>query len=515
MAENTNVSVNRRKGFVAKDRRGNIIFFVTVCLVAVIVVAILSLLPGRLVHTGDLENSGVGRLDMFPFVFTNEEGMLYIIRDNTMMVSEIDDSVGKCVSDSSTDQVYYVRDDVLYRYDITSNTRVELLQDVQDFILTDKRKTIFYTDCAGNIQYYNGRETSLISQYKDPLPEQYYVSGDNALLFLENYDREDGSAQLCLADADGQVKRYDLRVNGDKSFGFNISEKRICFYQGNDLCVMNEQGKQLASFAEGTAVSDTVQPSLVSGTTQYVTFAKHIADRYIVTRNVETEQSTLLYFNGGKIKEIAKDIEQILYYAEERDMILYTTLQQDGSVKVYRSMKGGKGEAQLSCDQDTKFLFDRLSDYLYYQLQDGTLYRYNIYDVNRKSVKVASDTGLLYQYPNKPFVGYESKNGDQIYLVDSDNSIRQYDGKNEVQLYGHRDDRYFLMRTYGNSRISLDYVQGSEMTRLSGDVGQQIFFDEQMNYVLYTSGGKLYAWDKTNTTEIGSFGTIYAVPVAL
>ncbi|MBR5280567.1 MAG: hypothetical protein IKU26_06355 [Clostridia bacterium] len=515
MEENTNVSVKPRKGFVAKDRRGNLVFFVTVCLVAMIVVAILSLLPGRLVHTGGLDNSGVGRLEMFPFVFTNEEGLLYVVRDNTMAVSEIDDSVSQCVSDSLTDQIYYIRNDILYRYDMKSNTRQELLQDVRDFVLTDKRKTIFYVDCAGNLKYYNGRVSGLLSQYKDPLPEQYYVSGNNRLLFLENYNREDGTAQLCLADGDGQVKRYDLRVNGDKIFGFNTSGKRICFYQGNDFCVMNEQGKILARFEEGTAVADTVQATLVSGTTQYVSFYQSISDHYIVTKNLESDQSPLWYFNGEGTKEIAKDIERILYYSEERDMILYTMLQQDGSMKVYRSMKGGKGEAQLSCSPDTKFLFDSQSDYLYYQLADGSLYRYNIYDVKQKSVKVASNTGLLYQYPNKPFVGYESKNGEQIYLVHSDNSIRQYDGKNEVQLYGLREDRFFLMRTYGSNRISLDYVQGREMQRLCGDVGQQIFFDEKMNFVLYTSDGKLYAWDKTHTTEIGTFGMIYAVPIAL
>ncbi len=513
--EKTNVPVKNRRGYVAKDRRGNIIFFFSVLLVAVIVIAILYLLPGRFVRIGGRQNGGVGRHDMFPFVFQNEEGMIRVIRDDTLKVFEIDDSVSKSVVDSQTNQVYYIRDRILYSYNIKENTRMELLQDVGDFILTKDRKVVYYTDAKGNLKYYNGTASGMLSEKCNTMPENYYVCGDNRLLFLEDYQPGEGTARLCMARADGEVKRYDLCINGEKPFAFNRSGTRICFYQGTDFCVMNEQGKILARFEGGTAVAETVQASLVSATTQYVTYTQHISDRYIVESGETEGQSRLVYFDGSRTHEIAGDIEQILYYSEERDMILYTCTKQDGSMTVYRSVEGGKAEAQLSCRPDTKFHFDSQSDYLYYQLLDGSLFRYNIYDVNRKSVKVASNTGLLYQYPNKPFVGYESQNGDQIYLVHSDNSIRQYDGKKEVQLYGLRDDRYFLLRTYGNNHISLDYVQGKEMTRLSGDVGQQIFFDEKMSFVLYTSGGKLYVWDKTNIMEIGSFGSIYAVPVIL
>lgn len=509
------VPVKYRQGYIAKDRRGNIIFFLSVLLVAVIVIAVLSLLPGRFVRIGGRENGGVGRHTMFPFVFQNEEGMLRVIPDDSMEVFEIDDSVTKSVCDSQTNYVYYIRNSILYRYNIKENTRSELLQDVGDFILTDSRKVLYYTDSQGNLKYYNGTASGLISEKKGALPENYYVCEDSRLLFLEDYNPDEGTAQLCLAEASGKVKRYDLRINGDKPFAFNLTGTRICFYQGNDFCVMNEQGTILARFKDGTAVTETAQASLVSSTTQYVTYTRHTSDRYIVTKGETEGQNRLVYFDGSKTREIAEDIEQILYYSEAQDMILYTGLKQDGSVTVYRSVEGSKAESQLSCRQDTKFLFDSQSDYLYYQMFDGTLYRYNIYDVNRKSVKIATDTGLLYLYPNKPFVGYEAKNGDRVYLIHSDNSIRQYDGKKESQLYGLRDDRYFLLRTYGNNLISLDYVQGQAMTRLSGDVGQQIFFDEKMDYVLYTSNGILCVWDKTQTKEIGSFGTISAVPVVM
>ncbi len=512
--EKMNTPRERRKGYVARDRRGNVIFFVSVVLVAAIVVAILALLPGRFVRIGGRKNGGVGRHEMFPFVFQNEEGMLYVIPDSDLDVREIDDSVSQSVCDAAQNHVYYTRNGILYRYDVKANTRMEILQEVRDFILTDQRKVIYYADRNGRLKYYNGTASGVLSEKQDVLPEQYYVCNGSRLLFLEDYKKEDGSARLCLANADGSVKRYDVRINGDKLFSFNQSGNRICFYQGNEFCIMSEQGKILTRIDGGTAVTNTVQASLVSGSTQYVTYSKHTTDRYIVIGG-QDNQSKLVYFNGSKIREIAKDIKQILYYSEERDMILFTVTQNDGSVKVYQSVEGGRADAQLSCRPDTKFFFDSQSDYLYYQLFDGTLHRYNIYDVNRKSVKVSSNTGLIYQYPNKPFVGFESKDGEQMYLVHSDNSIRQYDWKQEVQLYGLRDERYFLLRTYGNNRISLDYVQGTEMTRISGDVGQQVFFDEKMSVVLYTSGEQLYAWNKVNTTEIGSFGRISAVPVVL
>lgn len=517
MEQNLARKKNFGKGFIQRDHRGNLILFLVLILIALIAVAILSLLPTRYVDRGNSAQYGMGRESMFPFVFSDGEGTLRVIRDESLTVYEIDDSVSQSVHDSKENIVYYVRKGFLYQYEIEKNMRKELTGDVASFVLTENRNSIFVVDLKRNIKMYDGKTCVMLSKEENLRPEIFYSVGKNEILFLEDYRQEDGTARLCKADDTGDIKRYDFRVDAEKNFAFSIDGKKICYYRDNAFCVAKENGTTLATFANAVPVYETPQATLPGGTTETITFDDSMPVHYIVTSlELDTDKQSsgeLIYFDGAKSKKLSSNIEQILYYSHERDMILYTGRNKDGSITVYHSTEGSTPEAQLSCSAGTKFLFDEQMDYLYYQMFDGTLYRYNIYDVNRKSVKVAENTGLLYLYPNKPFIAYSSKDSAKLYLVHCDNAIYQYEADGEWRMYGRDHDAYVFLRSYGANRISLDYVKDGLSTRLCGDVEQQVFFDKDLSYVFYTSGSVLFSWHNQAVVEIGNFGSVVATPV--
>ncbi len=503
-----------RKGFVQRNLRGNIIMFVSILLVASIVVGILTLVTGRSNTSDQNSDRGVGREFMFPFVFTDENQTLRVLPDESLKVYEIDDSVTQSVHDAENHVVYYVRAGILYRYSIKQNHRQELVGNVDFFALTENRSGIFIVDRNRNVKLYDGKQCMTLSKKQAAQPATFYSVGKRNLLFLEDYQAEDGTARLCKADSKGNVKRYDFRVNAEKTFALTDDDNRICYYVGEDFYVAELSGKKIASFQDAMPVVETQQAVLQIDTTKLVHYDQSIPVKYLVTALDEGNQDkVLVYFDGSRSREIATGVEEILFYAEEQDMILYTSKRQDGSIKVCYSSGGSKAQTQLSCRADTKFIFDAKQDYLYYQLLDGSLYRYNIYDANRQSVKVANDTGLLYLYPNKPFVAYLSKDSEQVFLVHSDHSVQAYDAQSEWRMYGKMDQDYLFLRAHGDDCLSLDYVDGDVATRISGDVGQRVFFDQMLSWVLYTSNNSFYAWHDGELVKIGNYQSIQAAPI--
>ncbi len=501
-----------RKGFIQRDRRRNIVLLLVIVLIAAIAVAILSLLSKQYTRYRDTEDHGMGRAFMFPFVFTDSEGILRIIPNGSMKVLEIDDTVTTCVHDAKQDLVYYIRENCLYQYTIQENTRREIVGNVSQFLLSENRNAIFLIDTMQNVKYYDGQNCIVISKAQSR-PEQFYSMGKNELLFLEDYRSEDETAVLCKVNEQGKVMRYDFRVDAEKDFRFSLDGKKICYYSENAFCIAKTDGTLLAEFEDSVPVFETQQPMIQGGTNKTLVYNRSIPVHYIVSSVSAASSRTLLYFDGVNTKQIATGVEEILYYSHDTDMILYTTVNQKGEKTVYQSSDGNEAEAQISCDKEAKFLFAPHQDYLYYQLPDGTLYRYNIYDVDRKSVKIAEDTGLLYLYPNKPFIVYASTDASKMYLVHSDNTIEQYPAETQWRLYGEHDYQYLMMRTNGANRVSLDFVNLNNATRISGNVAGQVFFGKDIEYVLYTSMSSLYAWHDGVSREICEIGEITAAPI--
>lgn len=59
--------------------------------------------------------------------------------------------------------------------------------------------------------------------------------------------------------------------------------------------------------------------------------------------------------------------------------------------------------------------------------------------------------------------------------------------------------------------MSLDYVVEDKMTRIAGNVGTNVFFDRDMEYIVYNSDAKLYVWHNGEITCAGEYQDVKAV----
>ena len=140
------------------------------------------------------------------------------------------------------------------------------------------------------------------------------------------------------------------------------------------------------------------------------------------------------------------------------------------------------------------------------------MWRYDIYDVDCKKVKIAEDVGNVYDYYGKPFVAYTDKEQQFVYLVLKDQIVRM-EANLDVRLYGRNHDVYLLCRQNANGLMTLDYVFEDRLTRIANNVGSNIFFDKDLGYVIYNENQKMYLWHNGNIVDIGEYEAVKAVDI--
>ena len=246
-----------------------------------------------------------------------------------------------------------------------------------------------------------------------------------------------------------------------------------------------------------------------------------IAFKYFLSNigQIETEQNSqgmynagvLQYFDGQDFKEVAKDIYKVIYYSKEDNFLLYTVLKND-KMDVYMTSKGAEPKKQITCDVGSSFVFDNKSKFLYFRDAESTLWRYDIYDAKYKTVKIAENTGNIYDYYNKPFVAYTDKEQQFDYLILKDKIVRAEAGS-DIRLYGRNHEIYLLCKQNSNGLVTLDYVFEDRLTRIANNVSSNIFFDKDIEFVIYNENQKMYLWHSGNITYIGDYESVKAVDI--
>ena len=61
--------------------------------------------------------------------------------------------------------------------------------------------------------------------------------------------------------------------------------------------------------------------------------------------------------------------------------------------------------------------------------------------------------------------------------------------------------------------MTVDYVSEDRMTRIADDVSASIFFDKELEYVLYNKNSNLYLWHGKKTICIGKYDGVKAVNI--
>ena len=82
-----------------------------------------------------------------------------------------------------------------------------------------------------------------------------------------------------------------------------------------------------------------------------------------------------------------------------------------------------------------------------------------------------------------------------------------------MRLYGRSNEIYLLCRRNGDGLMSLDYVVEDKMTRIAGNVGTNVFFDRDMEYIVYNADAKLYVWHNGEITCAGAYQDVKAVDI--
>ncbi len=510
----------RKKVFVRKDGRKNILIFSLVLLVAVIVIAVISLLPNRAPTLGNTRRNGVGRSFLFPLVFTSSNGTLHVLSDG-YRVTEIDDSVSAVQHDIEKELVFYLREGSLYEYHISKNQRRKLVPDVVTYQVFPDRSAIVCVEENSTVKLFQySKDSCLILSDSGPKREsvsRLTVMGQEGVLFLDRYRQEGSqpSAALMLANARGETVQIAEKINVGKSFYFGEKDQSVAYYIGEDLYLANAKGTVLRVFPNGQVVQAQLQPQAVISSTPVSRYTENIPLTYFLTNvSVEGKENSLVYFNGKKELMLASGVQKLIYYSADRNTVWYTLTSEEevGSVNIYQSVQGRAPQFLLRCPDTAKFLLDGDLTYLYFQQEDGSLYRFSVLGRNSKPVLLSNDTGSLYVYANKPYIVFQDALQEYQYIVLDNNSIERFEN-NEIRLYGRFQNKYLLCRANQAGLLTLDYVEDDAYTRICGDVQQPVLFDKNFEYILFVSGEILYGWRNGTVTEIGEYTGLTAVPM--
>lgn len=508
------------KTYITRDKKRNAIIAFCVVFVVFVVISILELMPGNVTDMTQDDDMGVSRVQMFPFIFTDSNSDLYIINES-YDVTPVDDSVGQAVHDTTNGLVYYLRENQLFEYDITANSRRMLVDNCAFFNLFEDKSVIFTVDLNNDayLYMYKGDKHIKISEntVSNILIDNLYCIGENGVLFADNSKEDTGKMDLLYSDKNANVTKVAQDIDPGKSFYIDSEGDYICYKKDGELVFANIKGKIVSRKQGAQLVKNSSASYITEPIANKIPCNQSVPFKYILTDIVTNEQETtasLMYFDDGNIKQIADNISNVIYYSQNDDMILYT-VKSEYSSTIYMSSSGKKPQKQITCDRDATFLYQESLGLLYFRNEDATLNRYKVLDVSLKISKISDNTGFLYSYYNKKIMGYQKNDGSQdAYLLFKKGDIEKIDMSNEIRLYGLADDEYLLCRKYAENKLSLDLVIENRTTRICQNIANEVFFDANIEYIIYSSNNTVFVWHDGESKAIGRYTGIDSVDIA-
>ncbi len=519
------ISREKRKVFVRRDVKGYLVFFGAMLAVALVVVCILTLIPGRNPGLRTDGENGLGRSFAFPFTFYDAGGNLFVLENAESDPVPVDDSVNSALHHASKAKIYYLRENTLYEYDIASKKRAPVASDAASYSISPDASFIVYSRPDGAVCYASGNKSVVLSGSSETDPGNSYVIGKNVVLFVRECDVASGTAELCTYTSGGGTKLIAEGISYMEGFGIASGDRNIFYRRGGVLYVTDAAGNIIAEAGGALPVPATKQAMLYEPTTRVRNLDGNTSVRFLFNetgRNAdETAPATnsavsagsLSYFDGKNVLPLAGELKRVIYCAPDHSFLLYS-IPEGGGERVFRAGKNGKKEQLLLLEDVSKMLFDSNSDNLYFQKSSGALYRFNVYSVKNEPQLVSESSAMLYKYPEKPFIMFTVPESGLIGLVHSSNSVQQFDSGSELRLYGINEDKYLLLRSYGYGRISLDMAESEYLTRISQDIGADVFFDGKLETVIYNSGSDLFITSGGKTRCLGQYEKIRAADVA-
>lgn len=502
--------MGKRKVYIQNESKGYAIALMTVFILVLVIVAILSLLPGRSPKIGDVDKNGVARSFLFPFVFIDEHKTLFILNDD-LDVTEIDDNAHSAVHDVKKNKVYYIRENTLYEYNIKKNLRVALAQDIDSYsILADRSGILLRSSNNLKLYMYSGKKTIELTEIKDININNFSSIGDEYFLYIDNI--QESEADLFLCSAIGKSRKIASNINIAKTFGIAKNDKYIYYYIKSTLHIAERNGDVKLKLDNAQVLTNTNQPVIIESNTRYLESKNKKEVTYILA-NISEDGSSgdLMYMSNYKAREISNNVNRIIYNSIDDKLVVFAK-DKGKMVEIYKSKRGSAPELLLETTHGSRFIYDRIQGYLYINEQTGNLLRVNVYDKSHKVEKVADNAANIYDYLNKAIVMYEDEGADNLYYILENNKIDRVPSDSK-RLYGFSDDAYLFVRSTSSGKVTLDIVTDEGLKRITGDLKGSLFFNKNFEEIIFQEGNKLYLWKKDKLHEIGEYSRINSVAI--
>lgn len=491
--------------YVEKDTKKNTLILICALLITVIIIALINIWPTQAPRLGDVSKNGVARSFMFPFVYTDGDNSLYVLRENKV-ITAIDDSVSESVHDFRKEKVYYLRDHVLYEYNISGDSRKILVAGfVSSFKVLDDRSTIIYTTINGDLCLYDcpNKTSKVIGQNYNSDLSVLSAAGKSHLLYIDGLEQESMTADLYCADNNGETRLISTGITVDQqnsTFSISPDDKYITYEKEDTLFLLDFDGKELVTAENSSLIKEQPQDVVIESGTELSYCNEGAPVKYILQE--KQELSVLSYFTGKGLKTISDKVNKIICYSENSDRIFFTVPSAEDPDKIDLMMSvGGKTPVKAgSASESAEVVWNENSGRLYL-LDYNVLYRIQVFD-DFKTKEVASGVYGLQAYLGKPFVVYTDVLGNDYYVL-SENSIEQA-GVGAERLYGLDSSRYLLASVYSGNKLSLDYVDGESMRRINSNVTKIVAFDKNIENVLYLTADGMMLKSGEETVNLGN-----------
>ena len=317
------------KTYVTRDRKRNAVIAFCIVLTVFILISVIELLPGNIPDLSQADDTGVGRAFIFPFVFTDSNNNLFVISEKKEVLP-VDDTVSNVIHDITTGKVFYLRENILYEYDIQKNIRKKLIDDCLFYRLLDDRSVLFTVSSdmtAGIYKFKRSATVDIGRGVSNLISDNLYCLGEKGFLFASNLDSANGQLDLVYSDLNGKTKKIASGIDAGKNFYLSNDNKYICYKQDNVLKITDKNGKIIASEHGAQIIKSSENTVITEPNTEKILLNQSVPFKYFLS-DLKTDSgvtsATLKYFNGEELKTIANRISDIIFYSEKDYMIFYT-----------------------------------------------------------------------------------------------------------------------------------------------------------------------------------------------
>ena len=479
--------MSRKPGrtFIEKDFKKNGAVLITVLLVTVVIIALVSLLPNQTPQEGDVSRSGVSRSFMFPVAYTDDGSSLKVI-DSDLNVSAVDDSVSDAVHDFQKEKIYYIRENVLYEYDIKQNNRRILIGGgVEDYRVLNDRSAIVYLTTAGELVLYDysgktGRTLCRCGEVSSL--GKLVMVGNSGFLYFAETDQTNQKGTLYFSDNEGDSRKISDDVQLETA-RISPKDRYITYKKRGDLYVADSSSQEIAARSGASLVETAKQPLAIRELNTLSEFNQGVEISYAFSAGEKGTGGEISYFTGEDFRPVSGGVLALVYYSEESDRLFYTVSSEteSGAVDLMMSVKGKDGQRVMTASPSGEFIWCEGTGKIFC-LDQGELYRVSVFD-DFKKVQLATGVSSMKLYPGKSFIVYTDALYNNYYVL-SDHATEQV-AAGASRLYGITNNSYLLESTYNGAHMSLDLVENSSMQRLDSDIEMPICFDSNFDHVLY------------------------------